>query len=294
VEPGPDPRITRLFRPNATVETAEQAAGAVQASRHAGGAESIGWIYLDAGRLDQAEAWFSRAYRWQPNASRAEGLARTLGRLGRLNEVERLEQKWPEQLAGLTREARTSRLTQAFLARAHGEVLDLSEQLDDDPAALGFRGWTLLRLMRPTEAEDAFGRVLRIGDATLEQRREAVFGLARSALAIGNVNRAEGLVRLHDLLPHQRYELLAEIISHKANEAFRFEDYRVAVQMYETRRHYAEPSRGLLMQEAWARYHLGQKSAAARIFVRLDRIQRTPETEAALEQVARYLDGYTF
>ncbi len=112
----------------------------------------------DAGRFEDARAWFERAQGWAPSAKRAEGLARAQAKLGHDQAVDTLAAAYPRQLGPLAADTARARLGEAFTAEDHAAVLAATRELDT-PDAHNLRGWTFLRLQRPTEALLEFERV---------------------------------------------------------------------------------------------------------------------------------------
>ena len=111
-------------------------------------------------------------------------------------------------------------------------------------------------------------------------------------MALGRLQEAESLALTYRLPPEQNHEIHAEVLARRAYRAFESEDWRTAVALLEARRSYAEPDRQLLIQEGWARYHLGQKTVAYRIFDTLNRVHATPDTEEALRVVMGQINRY--
>jgi outer membrane protein assembly factor BamD (BamD/ComL family) len=68
--------------------------------------------------------------------------------------------------------------------------------------------------------------------------------------------------------------------------------YGTYLSLMDRRRGFAEPTRDQLIQEAWARYHHGQKHTAKRMFERLHRVYATKETREGLEVVGNDLDHF--
>ena len=71
-------------------------------------------------------------------------------------------------------------------------------------------------------------------------------------------------------------------------------DHKRALDYLKARYAFAEPTRDLLIQEAWARYHLRQPVHAERIFVRLHRALATPETTEGLRVTRSAIDGIEY
>jgi cellulose synthase operon protein C len=281
--------LQRIHRADATLADAQRAAAAVLSARDAGAAERLGWLHLDAGEAQAAAEWFQRALEWAPTTKRAEGLARAWAFLGRVDDVDGLATDRPELMAPLRGELRAAAIARAFEHGDHARVLQWTARTEA-PELLNMRGWTYLRLERPTEAALAFERVLDDDHALPSARRQAAYGLANARLAIGNYEQALELALAHRLPQAQHNELRAEVLVRRAERAFQRQDYRSCVALLEERRSFAEPSRELLLREAWARYHLGQHHTAARIFERLDRVYSTSESAQGLAVVGRAIN----
>ncbi len=80
------------------------------------------------------------------------------------------------------------------------------------------------------------------------------------------------------------------MLARKAGRALAAKDDATCVALLQERRGYAEPSRALLIQEAWARFHLGQRVTAQRIFAELDRVYGTAATAEGLRVTSGALD----
>ena len=282
--------IQALFRKNVSLAQARRAEQTVLEARHAPGAEKLGWLYYGAGQPANAVTWFERAHAWAPGGKTAEGLARAHAALGHQEEVERLARRYPA-LRPMMGEVREQRLAAAY---ARG---DLAVVLDETagsrtPAALTMRGWSMMQLERPTEAAIAFAQVVDDDEVKPSERRAAAFGLARARLAMGNLGAAEAIAETYRLPRKETQEVRAEVLMRRADRAYQAKDYRSCVALLEQRRSYADPTRAMLIQEAWARYHLGQKTVAARIFGNLNRVYADPDTEEGLRVVQGQINRY--
>ncbi|MEM7023740.1 MAG: tetratricopeptide repeat protein, partial [Pseudomonadota bacterium] len=292
-KPKESPEIQALFDGNLSPGMLEDAEVEVMGRRHGPGAERLGWVYYEAERWDEAAKWFSRALRWKPGPKPAEGLARSYAKLGRVNEAAALVETWPRELGPIVEDLRKEWIADAFARGDHDLLLEQTEQVTM-PWARNLRGWSFIQLDRPTEASHTFAEVLRDDETPLSARREAAYGLAWATIAIGSLGDAESIVAAHDFNPDHRYELHAEVLLRRAQRAFGVQDYRTYLVLMEQRRGFAEPSRELLLQEAWARYHRGEKHTAKRIFEQLHRVYATKETKEGLAVVGNSIDRLEF
>jgi tetratricopeptide (TPR) repeat protein len=282
VRSGPD--FSRIYRPTATVADARGVADQVIRQKDGVAARKIGWIYEAAGDTASALPWFQRGLDWAPSAESAKGLAMVLAALGRDGELDALAGRYPV----IVTEARGGQVAVAVAREDLPAVLRLTRQTDD-PAEMLMRSWTLMKLQRPTEAQLGFTRVMAVADAAPLQRDEAVYGVVRAQIAQHLFQEADRSIERYGLAPERLDEVKAELLSQEVQVSFRQKDYRRTVALLEKRRDYAQPDRALEIQEAWARYHVGEVQTARRIFTRLDRIVSTPETEAGLDAVSRKL-----
>jgi tetratricopeptide (TPR) repeat protein len=283
--------IERLFAGDVSPQQVRQAEATVLSERHAAGAERLGWIYLDAGTWSSARDWFKRALAWKPTAKAAEGLARAQAKLGAYQQVEALAASWPEAVGPLLESLRLERITRAYEQGDHRALLAQTAALATPPT-WNLRAWTYLQLERPTEAALAFERVLNDDRAQPSERREAAFGLARTHLALGNLDDALLMTRVHPLTREQIHEVRAEVLARRAAAAFKRKDYQTSLALLEERRSLAEPTRDLLIQEAWTRHHLKQRQIAKRMFTDLDRIYSTRETREGLKVVDQSMNRF--
>lgn len=286
VRSGPD--FSRIYRPTANVADARAVADKVIGRKDGVAARKIGWIYQAAGDTAAALPWFKRGMDWAPGAESAKGLAMALAALGRDDELDALAVNYP----AIVTEARGGEVAVAAAQEDLPRVLRLTRQ-SGDPGELLLRSWALMKLMRPTEAQLTFIRVMALPRAEPLQRDDAIYGLARAQIAQHLFRDAARTIERYGLPPEKQDEVQAELLSQEVQVAFAQKDYRRTVALLERRRDYAQPDRGLEIQEAWARYHVGEVQTARRIFTRLDRIVSTPETEAGLDAVNRKMGpGY--
>lgn len=278
------PDFSRIYRPTASIADARSVADRVIRHRDGVAARKIGWIYQTEGDTLAALPWFQRGQDWAPGPESAKGLAMALAALGRADELAALAVHYP----AIVTEAQGGQLAVAMERQDLATVLLLTQK-SRQPAELLMRSWALMILLRPTEAQAVFLRVMQSGTALPEQRDEAVYGLVRAQIAQHLFQDAARSIERYGLPPDRLNEVQAELLSQEIQVAFRRKDYRRTVALLEKRRNYALPDRGLEIQEAWARYHNGEIRTAERIFTRLDRIIGTEETEAGLRAVRRRL-----
>lgn len=281
--------LTRLYARNAGVDEAVAATTAAREARDAAAASKIGWLLFDARRLDEAAEWFATALEWKGGSDAAKGLATVYAAQGNLPALEQLGKRWPAIVGPMLADARGTALAAALERNDWRAVLTQTRGAEAVPALLT-RGWALFQLGRPTEAMLGFQRVLHSDDATPTQRDEGAYGLVRSYLSLDLYQDAERAMERYGVDPGKVFEVKGELLAKAASEAFTAEDYRRVILLLEQRQAVAEPDRGLLMQEAWARYHTGDLRAAKQIFASQHRLLATPETTAGMRAVESRLD----
>ncbi len=287
--PAPQPQqFARLYARNATVEDARAAMDLVRRREDNVAARKIGWLLHDAGQEDEAVAWFTLALSWRAEPEAAKGLAAAYAAKGDLAGLETMQARWPRIVAPMLADARGAALGAAMERSDWQAVLVQTRGATAIDRVLP-RGWALAELRRPTEAMLSFQQVLHSDDATPAQRDESAYGLVRSYIALELFEDAEGAMRRYGVSPDKVFEVRSELLAKAATEAFAREDYRQALVLLEQRRAIAEPGRGLLLQEAWARYHTDDVQAAGHIFAAQHRLLATRETAAGLEAVDKRL-----
>jgi hypothetical protein len=283
--PATPPReLNRLYGRGATVEDARAAMDAAKRRKDNAAARKIGWVLHDDGLEDEAVEWFSLALAWRSEPEAAKGLATAYAAKGDLAGLESLGSRWPKIVSPMLADARGAALGAAMERRDWQAVLSQTRESTSVDLMLP-RGWALTELRRPTEAMLSFQRVLHADDATPAQRDEGAYGLVRSYISLELYRDAEGAMQRYGVAPEKVFEVRSELLAKAAIEAFAREDYPHALLLLEQRRSIAEPSRGLLLQEAWARYHTNDVQAAGRIFASQHRLLATKETAAGLSAV---------
>ena len=274
------PNFARIYRPGSNVADARAVADQVVRAKDGAAARKIGWIYQTTGDTAAALPWFQRGQDWAPGTESAQGLAQALAKLGRNSELDALAARYP----AIVTQVRGGQVAVAMQAGDLPTVLRLTRDADK-PDEMLMRSWTLMRLMRPTEAQLVFAKVMRAPAAVPDQRDEAVYGTVRAQIAQHLFQDAAQSIERYGLPPDRLNEVQAELLSQEVQVAFKDKDYRRSLALLEKRRDYALPDRGLEVQEAWSRYHMGETLTAKRIFTRLDHIVSTPDTEAGLNAV---------
>lgn len=224
----------------------------VRRRRDARWAVSFGWLNFRLGELGKSRAWFEQAVSWSPKDAEArEGLALTLLGLGQTQEAEGVA----KGIAAT--DPRRKRVLSAILAGQGAtayEAQDLNAALDfltraealaplpPDTAAL--RGWTLLGLKRPPQAEK----------------------VARALPADSP----------------QRPELLTAVLMAQANAAYAAGNHPAALKAVEEAERLGAASNDPKLLKAWIRFQKAEYDAAAEAFADLYDATLDPEAGEGL------------
>jgi cellulose synthase operon protein C len=167
----------------------------------------------------------------------------------------------------------------AFEAGRYSQCL---EQSQGNPDLAEIRGWCLIELNRPTEAERAFATAISagVGDAA-----DLDLGLALSYLSRGMAQDAERVLQRGNLSASKREEVRAEILARRATSAYDAQDYRTAIALIDERSRVAPARRDLLMLKGWALHNLNRRTEALELFMALDRQMSSTETQNAMRIV---------
>jgi tetratricopeptide (TPR) repeat protein len=156
------------------------------------------------------------------------------------------------------------------------------------------RGWCLMQLQRPAEAQEAFSRAVEGEDADTRDKKSSAYGATLAALKSGRTDSAYEIANQNSLEPKQRQVVNKEILTQRAIAAFRNEDYRSTLySLNELRKIAAEP-RDLAQLRGWSLYYLGDLRGAEAVFTAIDSTYSTVDSRRALTTVRRKKGGRGF
>lgn len=277
------------------------------------GAEALAWYAFNVKQYKAANAWFGKAINWDENESRVYGyvLTAALAKDKTSFDIrhERYRETYPKvaaldfniinprrsgkaELARLRklngRSSLSSRIVSAYNAKKYTKCLRLSTQLikSGRPGAEDYqmRGWCLLKLNRPTEAQEAFANAVRKGG---KGRPAAAYGESLASLQIGETDRALSIANSQAMNKKNRRIVDLEILVQRARSAFSKGDYHEVIYALNQRRKRVTESRDLGLMRGWSYYHMGDLSSAKRTFASLDGHYSTRESRRALSVVQR-------
>ncbi|MEM0899893.1 MAG: hypothetical protein AAGI92_08080 [Pseudomonadota bacterium] len=277
------------------------------------GAEALGWYAFNVQQLPAADAWFRQAIEWELTETAVLGRLLTAASLKDKPTFDRLQATYSAQYPDLAlqkyepefRIARQSaprrrsqtrsqtfsnRIAAAHKAKKFRECVSLSDQqlragrmTHND---YQIRGWCLLELKRPAEAQESFEMALsKGGGSTTKDRQASGYGASLAALRRGRTDTAFDLANENTLEKGQRRVVNKEILTQRSISAFRNRDYRATLFSLNELRKIAPEPRDLAQLRGWSLYYLGDYRGSLRVFEALDSIYSTTDTKRALQTV---------
>lgn len=291
---------------NPPAEDLARAESNVAERRDAEAALALGWFYQNRKQYGQARDWFTRANEWAASDRAAEGLILALAGLNRKEEAVAAAAPWRGKSERVDRALRAvvrppggggggpqgpSPLDRAVAARDWSLCLDLIErERRAKRLSAGLaqqRGWCLMELNRPTEAEDAFAeaRALAAKAGGAERRRIAEEAQYGGMVARMRMDDTAGV--MHDLPgsglgPEHQRDLKASALAAQALRAYEEERFRDTLRLLDARLALVPETRGLTLMRGWTLYNLNYHGEALEVFEALDRRLSTDDTRNAV------------
>lgn len=328
--------LERLGNPKAGPLSAADLARAEQTTRDkqdADAAIALGWYFQRQKKHAEARSWFAEANGWSPSDKAAEGLILALAGMGKKAEAREAGTPWrgkssrvDQALKAVTDPPRggTGGGTSGGLAAPQGpSELDMALARNDFAGCLNAvqrmiarsgptaalvqqRGWCLLELKRPTEAEAAFVEAQTLAarepaksnkpakptnrrtdsDLGLEDNatpaQENAYGQAVARLATGDVAGLTRDLPRANLTPTQKAEVRASLLATEANRALEDKRYRDVLRLLDARKELTPEPRNLGIVRGWALYNLRRLDEAQALFKALDDRLSTEESREGL------------
>ncbi|MFP5515414.1 MAG: hypothetical protein ACLGJC_20305 [Alphaproteobacteria bacterium] len=299
--------------------------GIVRDKQDADGAIALGWYFQKQKNFAEAQSWFSQANGWTPSDRAAEGLVLAYNGLGEKAQARAAAAPW---------KGRSNRIDQALKAvdpprgPAGGgrggpqgpSELDRALARQDYAACLAVirasiakggptaallqqRGWCLLELKRPSEAEAAFAEAQVLaarepakggasagGPAstrtpsaggvpqTATAAQENVYGQAIARLATGDVAGLTRDLPRANMTAAQKAEIRASLMATEANRALEDKRYNDVLRLLDARRELEPEPRNLGILRGWALYNLMRYDEAYDQFKAIDDRLSTEES----------------
>lgn len=296
-----------------------QVESTVRERRDVDGALSLGWYFQTRKQYALAQSWFAEANGWSPSDRAAEGLILAYNGLGQKAEAREAAAPWRGKSARVDQALKAvdpprgtgrggpaapqgpSALDRALARRDYAGCLtavrDAIAQGGKTAALVQQRGWCLLELKRPSEAEAAFveaqalaarerapkvasgtasaGRGARSRDdaaeaATPTRAQENAYGQAVARMAAGDTaGMARDLPRLN-LTPVQKAEIRASLMAVDANRALEDKRYPDVLRLLDARLELEPEPRNLSILRGWALYNMFRLDEAYAVFKAVD------------------------
>ncbi|WP_042704741.1 hypothetical protein [Azospirillum sp. B506] len=311
--------------------------GIVRDKQDADGAIALGWYFQKQKNFTEAQSWFSQANGWAPSDKAAEGLVLAYNGMGDKAQARAAAAPWkgkssridqalkavdpPRGPSGGGRSAPQgpSELDQALarhdFAGCIAIIRSTIARSGPTAALLQQRGWCLLELKRPSEAEASFAEAQTLaarepapkaapapakggastggkaGDRspsaaglpqTATPAQENAYGQAIARLATGDVTGLTRDLPRTNLTPAQRAEIRASLMATEAGRALEDKRYRDVLRLLDARKELEPEPRNLGILRGWALYNLMRYDEAYAQFKSIDDRLSTEDSREGL------------
>ena len=286
-----------------SADTLKRYAATVGLQRSANGAQALAWYSYNVGQFQPAAAWFEKALSWQPSEPSAVGLALTYRRMNDaaafshvidlyrdaypkvaelLNVSPLIVRGGPRRGGGGGGTAIYAAFKAKDYARCIG-IADAQESLGHISASDSLmKGWCLMAMSRPQEASAAFDHALAAKGA---KRDDAAYGKSLALLRSKSTDEAASTAQSANLSPQRRNEIGVEVLTQRAQAAFRANRFAETLALLDQRAAFAPEQRDLLMMRGWSLYHMKNYAAAKSVFTAVDRQLSSRDSQAGLGAV---------
>jgi len=285
------------------------------------GAEALGWYAYNVKQFKPADAWFAKAMEWEMTETAVLGRMLVAAAVKDKDAFERIKTQYilqypdlekhdyepvyavakksvPAKRAPSRANTLSNSVTAAYESKNYTRCVELSDQLirtgRSSPRDYQMRGWCLMQLQRPAEAQEAFTRAVDSETSDSKDKKSSAYGASLAALESGRTDQAYEIADQNSLEPDQRRVVNKEILTQRAISAFRNEDYRSTLySLNELRKIAAEP-RNLAHLRGWSLFYLGDLRGAEAVFTAVDSTYSTVDSRRALATVRRKKGGRDF
>ncbi len=308
--------------------------GVVRDRQDADGAIALGWYFQKQRNFAEARGWFSQANDWSPSDRAAEGLVLAYNGLGDKPQARAAAAPWKGKSTRVDQALKAvdpprgpaggrggpqgpSELDRALARQDYAACIAIIRasiaRSGPTAALLQQRGWCLLELKRPSEAEAAFAEAqvlaarepakagVSAGGAstggasagtqipsrnlsanglpqTATQAQENAYGQAIARLATGDVaGLARDLPRAN-MTAAQKAEIRASLMATEANRALEDKRYHDVLRLLDARKELEPEPRNLGILRGWALYNLMRYDEAYNQFKAIDDRLSTEES----------------
>jgi tetratricopeptide (TPR) repeat protein len=309
--------------------------GIVRDKQDADGAIALGWYFQKQKNYAEAQSWFTQANEWTPSDKAAEGLVLAYNGLGDKAQARAAAAPWKGKSSRIDQALKAvdpprgpsgpgggrsapqgpSELDRALARHDFAECLSVirSTIARSGPTAslLQQRGWCLLELKRPSEAEAAFAEAQTLaareparepakGGAsaagkpgsrspaasglpqTATPAQENAYGQAIARLATGDVTGLTRDLPRANLTATQRAEIRASLMATEAGRALEDKRYNDVLRLLDARKELEPEPRNLGIVRGWALYNLMRFDEAYVQFKSIDDRLSTEESREGL------------
>lgn len=195
-------------------------------------------------------------------------------------------------------ESNSNAIQAAFQAKNYTRCVELSDQQIArgrvGPDDYQTRGWCLMNLDRPAEAQEAFARAISTDGITETNRKASAYGASLAALGTGRTDTAYDIAKNNAMEGTQRATVNKEILTQRAIAAFRSNDYRSTLFALDELRKIAPEPRNLAHLRGWSLYYLGDAHGAVSVFEAIDSVYSTSDSRRALATAREKAGGRFF
>lgn len=282
------------------------------------GAEALGWYAYNVKQFAAADAWFTKAMEWEITETAVLGRMLTAAAVKNRALFDQIKGAYMltypdlgkhlyEPVYAMARKSAPSRrsstrsetLSNAITAAYEAKNFTRCLQLSDRQIAAGrvgprdyqMRGWCLMQLQRPAEAQEAFTMAVESDSGNNKDRKASAYGASLAALQSGRTDAAFDIASTNRMEDGQRRVINKEILTQRAIAAFRNEDYRSSLYSLNELRKIASEPRDLADLRGWSLYYLGDYRGAANVFEAINATYSTAASRRALATVREKLGG---
>lgn len=301
--------------------------GIVRDKQNADGAIALGWYFQKQKNYAEAQSWFSQANGWAPSDKAAEGLVLAYNGLGEKAQARAAAEPWKGKSSRIDQVLKAvdpprgpsgpgggrsapqgpSELDRALarhdFAGCIAIIRSSIERSGPTAALLQQRGWCLLELKRPSEAEAAFAEAQTLAarepapkpapksakgsdrtpsasglPQTATPAQENAYGQAIARLATGDVTGLTRDLPRANLTPTQKAEIRASLMATEAGRALEDKRYNDVLRLLNARRELEPEPRNLGILRGWALYNLMRYDEAYAQFKSIDDRLSTEES----------------
>ncbi|BAI75807.1 hypothetical protein AZL_c05140 (plasmid) [Azospirillum sp. B510] len=311
--------------------------GIIRDKQDADGAIALGWYFQKQRNFAEAQSWFSQANGWAPSDKAAEGLVLAYNGLGEKAQARAAAAPWKGKSSRVDQALKAvdpprapasggrgapqgpSELDRALARHDFAECLAIIRNTisrsGPTAALVQQRGWCLLELKRPSEAEAAFAEAQTLAarepakapakagapasssasgqDSAQASGRtlsatglpqaatpaqENAYGQAVARLATGDTAGLTRDLPRANMTPAQKAEIRAALMATEANRALEDKRYNDVLRLLDARKELEPEPRNLGILRGWALYNLWRYDEAYRQFKSIDDRLSTPES----------------